>query len=150
MTRPPGSLFAKGNMTRKSLSGQDDLFNVRSPVMPAPTLVGIPFRKGAKEALALLRKSGYPAMVTLLREPLNPHDPNAIRVFVDLKLFKAAEIDALFKLGAKPLYVNMLMLGYVDRVAAERWAKVLDLRDGKATAVADLGFNPPILTLLYD
>jgi hypothetical protein len=139
-----------GSMTRKPPSGHPDLFEAKQPVVPAPTLVGVAFCKGAREALGYLREVPGPAHLTLMREPLNPHDPNAIRVFADLMLLSAAQITTLMDGGAKPRYAHMLMLGYVDRITAARWASVLDAREGRASARVDLACVPPVLTLLYD
>lgn len=137
-------------MTRKPPSDHPDLFKEKQPVAPAPTLVGVAFCRGAREALGYLREIPGPTHLTLMREPLNPHDANAIRVFADLTLLSAGQIAKLIDGGAKPRYAHMLMLGYVDRITAARWASVLDAREGRASVRAALDCVPPVLTLLYD
>lgn len=128
------------------------LFEHDSGIMNKPTLVGISFRKGAKEALAMMRKQGIPPLVVLMREPTNPHDRNAIRVFCRLPDFSEAEVAALRAAGCIAQFGDKLMLGYVDRVSAATMAPGLDAR-AKSTppmAVLDVNDNPPSLSPLID
>lgn len=111
------------------------------------TLVGAEFRKGAKAALGFLRASKQPVALLLMREPLNPHDENAIKVCCHWQTFGLSEMSALRAAGAKPSFSGLLMLGYVDRRMAVEWAPLLDDRGGVAKARIDFSKDPPTLTL---
>src|SRR3954465_3216006 len=96
--------------------------------MSKPTLVGINFRKGAKQALAFMRAARTPVIVVLMREPTNPQDRNAVRVFCRMSDFTESEVAVLRSVGATTIFGNLLMLGYVDRHSAADLAPQLDQR----------------------
>lgn len=127
--------------------------NHDSETMIKPTLVGINFRKGAKEAIAMMRAARTPVIVILMREPTNAHDRNAVRVFCRLSDFTEIEVAMLRKAGATTIFGNLLMLGYVDRHNAVDLARQLDQRRGgmqPPKAILDLNETPPTLSPLIE